>query len=90
MVELHTNLVATAFTWAHEVGHAINMQHDFKTFHPHVEKNDKDGHMCSNISGVMDYSRNQPTVWTSCSKDDLTRLYEHEMKHFNHFCLDQE
>ena len=88
MIETHTGLVETAFTWAHEIGHAMNMQHDFLSYPSFEPRKDKDGKSCTKVSGIMDYSAQRPSLWTSCSKEDLTKLYNYEMDHFGKFCLD--
>ena len=87
IVETHTNLIATAFTWAHEIGHAINMHHDFTSHHPFSSRNDTSKNPCSKVSGIMDYSYYLPQKWTSCSKEDLTKLYIQEMSNHRFFCL---
>ena len=87
IIETHTSFAATAFTWAHEIGHAINMHHDFKMFYPFTPRNDVDGRECSKVSGIMDYSYEFPRIWSPCSREDLTKFYINEMSRFGSFCL---
>ena len=87
MIETHTGLVDTAFTWAHEIGHAMNMQHDFLSYPSFEPRKDQGGKSCTKVSGVMDYSYHLPSLWTSCSKEDLKKFYNYEMDHFGKFCL---
>ena len=87
IIETHTSFAATAFTWAHEIGHAINMHHDFEKFYPFTPRNDAGGHACSKVSGIMDYSYEFPRIWSPCSKEDLTTFYINEISRFGSFCL---
>ena len=87
IIETHTSFAATAFTWAHEIGHAINMHHDFKMFYPFTPRNDVHGRECSKVSGIMDYSYEFPRIWSPCSREDLTKFYINEMSRFGSFCL---
>lgn len=57
---------------AHEIGHNMNMRHDFiKT--PGGVRLDSKGKSCTNIGGIMDYF-GTADKWTSCSVEDFTAL----------------
>jgi len=57
---------------AHEIGHNMNMNHDFNQ-NPGVVRRDSRGNSCTNIGGVMDYY-GTVNKWTSCSVEDFTVL----------------
>ena len=43
---------------AHELGHNLNMRHDFtEPFStPKIDKFSPDGTLCTNVNGIMDYN----------------------------------
>ena len=93
MIETHTSFVATAFTWAHEIGHALGMHHDFRKYDAKTKsftsRTDDAGNTCTNVLGVMDYSDKQAQHWTACSKKDFNAFFKHQMNRFGSFCLEQ-
>ncbi len=71
---------------AHEIGHNSGMSHDFTNsgvndprFCP------EDGSSCKNVGGVMDYSQNNYTKWSCCSRNDFKNYYEANQP----YCLDE-
>ena len=59
MIHYTDNIVSTV---AHEIGHALGMDHDFTA--------DANGNDCSGQGGVMDY-KSVRDKWTSCSQAGL-------------------
>lgn len=57
---------------AHEIGHNMNMSHDFDGQPGKVRKDSK-GNTCSGIGGVMDYY-GTVNKWSTCSVEDFTAL----------------
>jgi len=61
-------------TFAHMLGHALSMRHDFirrssKT--NFTARYDSSGNTCTNINAVMDWYRRPVNKWSGCSKDYL-------------------
>ena len=77
---------------AHEIGHALGMNHDFgpvgRYNNPNVHRFDIRGNTCTNIHGVMDYPAGdldpmveirQKNKFTACSQEDYRQ-------HYNEIC----
>ena len=59
---------------AHEIGHALGMEHDFQNPYkdPKVVRYDEERQSCTNKGGIMDYFNQvgrlkKPQQWTKCS-----------------------
>jgi len=62
-------------TIAHEIGHNLNMEHDFSPSPGDTRECTTDGSSCTDIGGVMDYF-GTPDKWTCCSNADFKALYD--------------
>ena len=83
--------LATAETIAHEIGHNLNMQHDFTDpfSDPKTPRScPTDGSTCTGISGIMDYFEPRPLSWTCCSRHDYTSLFN-EYNDLQNWCLEK-
>ena len=59
---------------AHELGHSLCIEHDFKAKSARYDKNNNP---CSKIGGIMDYSGENlkdKSLWTTCSSEDFTKM----------------
>jgi len=65
----------TAQIVVHEIGHNLNMGHDFNQ--DGSDRFTDDNQACTNIGGYMDYVSN-PDKWSPCSVQDLEDLYNDE------------
>jgi len=72
----------TARTLAHEIGHALRMEHDFE----HPNKRDRQGRPCTGINSIMDYTRNE-NKWSPCSTQDFRDFYNRELVRQRFFCM---
>ena len=65
---------------AHEIGHNLNMGHDFISYNADGSKNirtcDIGGDTCTDVGGVMDYNQTSWTKWSCCSKSDFKKLFD--------------
>lgn len=81
----------TAYLLAHEMGHTMDMEHDF----PKAQKSDheikysKSGQKCSNINAIMDYYQPNYMKWSTCSKEDIHDYYNKQKKKWGSFCLEE-
>lgn len=62
----------TAEILAHEIGHNLNMRHDFEDIRGPDDKDVRvcptDGSSCTDVNGIMDYFELRPLSWTCCSR----------------------
>lgn len=91
-VKWHKSDFATSLILAHEIGHSLDMNHDFMLTKDgqHVTRFDLHGSECSGIHGIMDYGiESFPNhIWSSCSQQDLVMFYNQELKCRGKFCLE--
>jgi len=66
--------LATAQILVHEIGHNLNMDHDFLNGDTNSPRVSSTGAACTNISSYMDYNNN-PNKWSPCSVEDITTYY---------------
>ena len=75
------NDLISAEILAHEIGHNLNMRHDFLSISgtnkvPRICPTDDSS--CTDINGIMDYYETSPLSWTCCSRFgilcDLVRI----------------
>jgi len=72
--------VSTAEILVHEIGHNLNMRHDFVSIsgsypnHVKTPRTSSSGAACTDVDGYMDYYVN-PNKWSPCSVDDITQYY---------------
>merc|ERR1712020_365337 len=63
-----------AQTFAHELGHSLNMPHDFKGSGSTPNKDSK-GKSCLTVAGMMSYKKTK-TTWSTCSKEALAKQFK--------------
>ena len=77
----------TATVFAHELGHALGIEHDFGD-DTGGDRFDRNGVKCTDINGVMDYgARSSVNKFTTCSKQDFTDYYNQVLGIYGGFCL---
>merc|ERR1711990_56373 len=64
----------TAQLLVHEIGHNLNMAHDFTNNNPDSPRYSSTGQPCTDIDSYMDYY-NDPNRWSPCSVEDITAYY---------------
>merc|ERR1711981_478581 len=64
-----------AQTFAHELGHSLNMPHDFKGQSTSTANTDSSGKSCLTVAGMMSYKRTK-TTWSTCSKEALAAHFK--------------
>jgi len=72
LCEYYVNDMKSAEVVAHEIGHNMNMSHDFAG-QPGATRYDSNGNTCSGVGGVMDYYA-VVNKWSTCSVEDFTAL----------------
>ena len=90
ITEWYNNTEDSAGVFAHELGHALGMDHDFNG-----DGSDRfqliNGIQirCTDINGLMDYgSRSSVDKFSKCSKQDFRDWYNHVLITYNNeFCL---
>ena len=69
--------ISTAEIVAHEIGHNLNMSHDFSNILFSGTKIPRycpgAGSICTNVNGIMDYFEEGPLSWSCCSRFMLTK-----------------
>jgi len=60
-------------TFAHELGHALNMPHDF-VGRPRNCRTDNSGNSFCQQGSVMDYYQQHVNKWSTCSTEAMNRL----------------
>ena len=72
--------ITTAEIVAHEIGHNLNMSHDFSHVLFSGTKIPRycpiDGLTCTDVNGIMDYFEEGPLSWSCCSRLDHPKKYE--------------
>ena len=87
ITEWYNNLADTAGVFAHELGHALGMDHDFTS--SGADRFDRNGVKCTDINGLMDYgARSSVDKFSTCSKQDYRDYYNRVLQTYNNeFCL---
>ena len=86
--EWYNNLADTAGVLAHEIGHALGMDHDFGSGGTSDIRYDMQGIRCTDINGVMDYGTlSSVDRFSTCSKQDFRDFYNQMLGMFGSFCL---
>ena len=78
----------TASALAHEMAHALGMNHDFGPGGLNDKKYDSLGNLCTGINGVLDYrTRSKVDKFSTCSKEEFARWYNRVITTYGSFCL---
>jgi len=73
--------VQCMMTFAHELGHSLNMPHDFcrdsNCIHgdqKNFPRKDNAGNDCWNQASIMDYGQRHVNKWSTCSKEHMNQM----------------
>merc|ERR1711981_638118 len=64
-----------AQVFAHELGHSLNMPHDFEGQSTSTARKDSSGKSCLTVAGMMSYKETK-TTWSTCSKEALAAHFK--------------
>jgi len=78
----NNNAIETAQTFAHEIGHALGIDHDFEG-ESVCGPAQWDG---GNNNQIMNYGRPRKSTWSRCSNSDFKKYYQ-TVREFRPFCL---
>ena len=66
------NAIETAQTFAHEIGHALGIDHDFQGESICGPAEESGG----NDNQIMNYGRPRKSTWSRCSNSDFKKYYQ--------------